>query len=81
MEGPCYVSLPRPELYGHRGGACAPDPVLRPVRHEPRSADLFHAAFAGRHKLPFTLLSDRGGKVRKSYGVPAVLGVVPGRVT
>ena len=40
-----------------------------------------HAAFAGRHELPFTLLSDQGGRVRKSYGVPAVLGVLPGRVT
>jgi peroxiredoxin Q/BCP len=40
-----------------------------------------HAAFASRHNLPFTLLSDRGGRVRKSYGVPAVLGVLPGRVT
>ena len=40
-----------------------------------------HAAFAGRHNLPFTLLSDRGGRVRKSYGVPTLLGVVPGRVT
>ena len=40
-----------------------------------------HAAFAGQHNLPFTLLSDRGGRVRKSYGVPSVLGVVPGRVT
>ena len=40
-----------------------------------------HATFAGRHKLPFTLLSDQGGQVRKSYGVPAVLGVLPGRVT
>ena len=40
-----------------------------------------HAAFAGRHNLPFTLLSDRGGRVRKSYGVPSVLGVIPGRVT
>jgi thioredoxin-dependent peroxiredoxin len=40
-----------------------------------------HAAFAGRHNLPFTLLSDRGGAVRKSFGVPAVLGLVPGRVT
>jgi thioredoxin-dependent peroxiredoxin len=36
-----------------------------------------HAAFAGRHNLPFTLLSDRGGRVRKSYGVPSVLGVIP----
>ena len=40
-----------------------------------------HAAFAGRHGLPFTLLSDQGGRVRKSYGVPATLGVLPGRVT
>ena len=40
-----------------------------------------HASFAGRYKLPFTLLSDQGGKVRKSYGVPAVLGLLPGRVT
>ncbi|MFI6578607.1 peroxiredoxin [Nocardiopsis sp. NPDC050513] len=40
-----------------------------------------HAAFAERHRLPFTLVSDEGGKVRKSYGVPSVLGLLPGRVT
>jgi peroxiredoxin Q/BCP len=40
-----------------------------------------HAAFAGHHELPFTLLSDQGGQVRRSYGVPAALGVLPGRVT
>jgi peroxiredoxin Q/BCP len=40
-----------------------------------------HAGFAGKHNLPFTLLSDKGGQVRKSYGVPAVLGLIPGRVT
>jgi thioredoxin-dependent peroxiredoxin len=40
-----------------------------------------HAGFAGKHKLPFTLLSDQGGQVRKLYGVPAKLGVIPGRVT
>jgi peroxiredoxin Q/BCP len=40
-----------------------------------------HAAFADHHRLPFTLLSDAGGKVRKQYGVPATLGVIPGRVT
>jgi thioredoxin-dependent peroxiredoxin len=40
-----------------------------------------HATFAGRHNLPFTLLSDHGGRVRKSYGVPALLGLIPGRVT
>jgi len=40
-----------------------------------------HAAFAGKHNLPFTLLSDRGGRVRRQYGVPVVLGLLPGRVT
>jgi peroxiredoxin Q/BCP len=40
-----------------------------------------HAAFAGHHELPFTLLSDEGGQVRKSYGVPSTLGILPGRVT
>ena len=40
-----------------------------------------HGAFADHHKLPFTLLSDEDGSVRKSYGVPAVLGLLPGRVT
>jgi thioredoxin-dependent peroxiredoxin len=40
-----------------------------------------HAAFADHHGLPFTLLSDEGGRVRKSYGVPAVFGLIPGRVT
>jgi thioredoxin-dependent peroxiredoxin len=40
-----------------------------------------HAAFAGKHNLPFTLLSDAGGKVRKTYQVPATLGIIPGRVT
>lgn len=40
-----------------------------------------HEAFAGKHKLPFTLLSDAGGKVRKLYGVPTTLVLLPGRVT
>jgi peroxiredoxin Q/BCP len=40
-----------------------------------------HAAFADHHELPFTLLSDEGGRVRKSYGVPSTLGMLPGRVT
>ena len=40
-----------------------------------------HSGFAGKHKLPFTLLSDAGGKVRKLYGVPSTLAVIPGRVT
>src|SRR3989475_8375862 len=40
-----------------------------------------HESFAKRHRLPFTLLSDARGEVRKRYGVPATLGLLPGRVT
>lgn len=40
-----------------------------------------HAHFAGKHRLPFVLLSDQGGAVRKAYGVSAMLGLLPGRVT
>jgi peroxiredoxin Q/BCP len=40
-----------------------------------------HRAFAQKHGLPFALLSDGGGKVRKLYGVPNTFGLFPGRVT
>ena len=40
-----------------------------------------HRGFAGRHHLPFLLLSDPGGLLRSRYGVPKTLGVFPGRVT
>jgi thioredoxin-dependent peroxiredoxin len=40
-----------------------------------------HGRFAAKHRLPFTLLADQGGQVRKHYGVPATLGLLPGRVT
>jgi peroxiredoxin Q/BCP len=40
-----------------------------------------HQGFAAKHGLPFVLLSDQGGKVRKLYGVPATFGLLPGRVT
>jgi peroxiredoxin Q/BCP len=40
-----------------------------------------HGRFAAKHRLPFTLLSDQGGRVRARYGVPATLGLLPGRVT
>jgi len=40
-----------------------------------------HRSFAAKHRLPFTLVSDEGGKVRKLYGVPNTLGLFPGRVT
>jgi peroxiredoxin Q/BCP len=40
-----------------------------------------HAKFAEKHRLPFVLVADRRGEVRKRYGVPATLGLLPGRVT
>ncbi|MEO1403802.1 MAG: peroxiredoxin [Cyanobacteria bacterium J06635_1] len=40
-----------------------------------------HQKFAAKHNLPFTLVSDAGSRVRKAYGVPATLGLLPGRVT
>jgi peroxiredoxin Q/BCP len=40
-----------------------------------------HEAFAKKHRLPFSLLSDPGGKVRSAFGVPSTLGLLPGRVT
>jgi thioredoxin-dependent peroxiredoxin len=40
-----------------------------------------HQKFATKYQLPFTLVSDAGDQVRKLYGVPATLGLLPGRVT
>lgn len=41
-----------------------------------------HGSFADHHKLPFILLSDKDGELRKQFGVPADLfGMLPGRVT
>ena len=40
-----------------------------------------HQRFAQRHNLPFPLLVDRGNTLRKAFGVPSVLGLLPGRVT
>ncbi|MFD2784029.1 peroxiredoxin [Hymenobacter rubripertinctus] len=41
-----------------------------------------HQKFTQKHRLPFPLLADAGGQVRKRYEVPrALLGLLPGRVT
>jgi peroxiredoxin Q/BCP len=40
-----------------------------------------HVKFADKHNLPFTLLSDGDGELRKSWGVSKSLGLLPGRVT
>ena len=39
-----------------------------------------HQQFAREHQLPFILLSDVDGVIRKRYGVPTAFGL-PGRVT
>ena len=41
-----------------------------------------HKRFAKKHNLPFTLLSDKDGKLRKQFGVKkSILGLLPGRET
>lgn len=40
-----------------------------------------HKNFSSKYRLPFTLLSDTAGKVRKLFGVSSTLGILPGRVT
>ena len=40
-----------------------------------------HLKFAEKYKLPFPLLADAGGEVRKQFRVPKSLGLLPGRVT
>lgn len=40
-----------------------------------------HAHFASRNNLPFILLSDAGGKIRRLFGVARSFGILPGRVT
>ena len=40
-----------------------------------------HLAFATKHRLPFTLVSDKGAKTRAAYGVSRTFGIIPGRVT
>jgi peroxiredoxin Q/BCP len=40
-----------------------------------------HGEFATKHSLPFVLAADQGGAVRKAYGVPKTMGMLPGRVT
>jgi thioredoxin-dependent peroxiredoxin len=39
-----------------------------------------HKSFKDHHRLPFTLLSDPGGKVAEAWGVRGTFGL-PGRVT
>jgi peroxiredoxin Q/BCP len=40
-----------------------------------------HRAFAEEHRLPYLLAADEGGALRRAFGVPKSLGLMPGRVT
>jgi thioredoxin-dependent peroxiredoxin len=40
-----------------------------------------HRRFVEKCRIPFTLLSDRGGALRARFGVPRTLGLLDGRVT
>lgn len=40
-----------------------------------------HQSFAASHRLPFVLLTDADGSLRKAFGVSKTLGIMPGRVT
>jgi peroxiredoxin Q/BCP len=40
-----------------------------------------HRDFAQEHRLPFRLVSDADGSLRRAFGVSKALGLFPGRVT
>ena len=40
-----------------------------------------HRAFVDRHRLPFLLATDADGALRRAFGVPKTMGILPGRVT
>lgn len=40
-----------------------------------------HREFADEHQLPFLLVADVDGSLRRTFGVPKTLGLIPGRVT
>jgi peroxiredoxin Q/BCP len=44
-------------------------------------SDASHESFAAHHRLPFLLVSDGDGSLRRLYGIKRTLGLLPGRVT
>lgn len=40
-----------------------------------------HQSFAAHHRLPFPLIPDPRGELRRAYRVPRTFGILPGRVT
>ncbi|MBS0260981.1 MAG: peroxiredoxin [Planctomycetes bacterium] len=45
------------------------------------SSDASHQSFAQTHGLPYHLIADEKGELRKLFGVPNTLFILPGRVT
>jgi peroxiredoxin Q/BCP len=45
------------------------------------NADASHQAFAASHRLPYFLVADVDGSLRRLFGVPRSLLILPGRVT
>jgi peroxiredoxin Q/BCP len=46
-----------------------------------RDSAASHTKFSAKYNLPFSLLSDEDGAMRKAYEVKKSLGLIPGRVT
>jgi len=44
-------------------------------------SDISHQQFAEKNSLPFPLISDSDGALRKLFHVPKTLGLLPGRAT
>lgn len=44
-------------------------------------SDESHREFAEKYRLPFLLVADVDGSLRRAFGVPKTLGLLPGRVT
>lgn len=40
-----------------------------------------HRGFAGRHRLPYQLVTDGDGSIRRRFGVRPTWGFIPGRVS
>jgi thioredoxin-dependent peroxiredoxin len=63
------------DAYGEFGKAAA---VVIGVSSD---SDKSHRSFAESQRLPYLLVADSDGSLRKSFGVPKTLGILPGRVT
>jgi peroxiredoxin Q/BCP len=90
LEGRCLVLFfyPKDETPGCTAEACGFRDNFSEL--QARGAEVWgvsgddiisHRRFAERHQLPFPLLSDRDQSLRRAFGVPKTLGLLPSRVT